>query len=155
MHPGFGRAAVATAMLACDVAQASADVQAAQNAADEASEDEYATAPVFVPYVPPPPADEADHRVERTPTRFDLGSAYSAVAQVDVGACKADGLAAGYGRVVLGFESDGAPTGVALELPAGSAPASRACVEQAFRRVRVAPFDGTAVSVRRSFYVKA
>jgi hypothetical protein len=56
--------------------------------------------------------------------------------------------------VVLGFGTDGVPARVGLELPAGSAPASQACVESAFQAVQVAPFDGSAMTVRRQFYVK-
>jgi hypothetical protein len=44
---------------------------------------------------------------------------------------------------------------VSIEMPAGSTPASRACVEEAFRAVRVAPFDGAPVNVQRAFFVKA
>jgi hypothetical protein len=94
----------------------------------------------------PPPRDER--------RAFDLGGAYGQVARVDVDACKADGLATGYGRVVLGFDDDGAPAGVSIEMPAGSAPEAHECVEDAFRKVRVAPFDGPTANVRRVFYVK-
>lgn len=58
-------------------------------------------------------------------------------------------------RVTLGLQADGTPTGISVELPAGSTATSRACVEQAFRTVRVPQFDGTAVNVRRTFFVKA
>jgi hypothetical protein len=95
----------------------------------------------------PPPPDKT--------RAFDLGGAYGEMARVDVDACKADGLATGYGRVVLGFDEDGAPAGVSIEMPAGSSPEARACVDEAFRKVRVAPFDGAAVNVRRVFYVKS
>lgn len=86
---------------------------------------------------------------------FDLGGAYGALASVDLAACKADGLAAGYGKVVVGFDADGAPASVSVVLPGGSADGARGCVEGAFRNVRVAPFDGSAVTVQRSFFVKA
>jgi hypothetical protein len=153
-NPGLGRLAFAAAFAAAEIAQASDDAQAAQAARDEAY-DGAPAGPVVISDQPGLPADEADHRVEHAPARFDLSAAYGAVDHVDVDACKADGLAAGYGRVVLGFVSDGAATGVALALPAGSSPDARACVEAAFRRVRVAPFDGAAVNVRRPFFVKA
>jgi hypothetical protein len=98
-----------------------------------------------VPPAPPPRESRA----------FDLGGAYGQIAQVDVGECKADGLAPGYGRVLLGFGTDGAPVDVGVEIPAGSTQASRACLENAFRKIRVAPFDGATANVRRAFYVKA
>jgi hypothetical protein len=98
-----------------------------------------------------PPAADPAHEARA----FDLGSAYGEIARVDVGTCKADGLATGYGRVILGFDDSGAPTSVGVEIPAGSTPAARSCLENAFRKVHVAPFDGAAVNVRRAFYVKA
>jgi hypothetical protein len=98
--------------------------------------------------VPPPPAPVV------VPTRFDLGGAYGVLAGVELDPCKAQGLAAGYGRVTVPFEPDGTPGRVAVEMPAGSAPAAHACIEEAFRAVRVAPFDGAPVNVRRAFFVK-
>jgi hypothetical protein len=109
------------------------------------------TAPRPIP--PHLPASAADHRVD-TPVRFDLGGAYGAVAKVDLSSCKALGLTPGYGRVVLAFDPDGAAAGVGVDLPAGSSPAARACVEQAFGAARVSPFDGAPMNVRRTFFVK-
>jgi hypothetical protein len=86
---------------------------------------------------------------------FDRGDAYGAMANVDLDACKADGLVTGYGRVVLGFRGNGAPASVSVEMPQGSTTGARSCVESAFGKVRVAPFDGDAVTVQRSFFVKA
>jgi hypothetical protein len=112
---------------------------------------------VYVDTTPHPtpahlPASAADHRVEHR-VAFDLGGAYGALASVDLGACKAAGLGTGYGKVALAFAPDGRAAGVALQLPAGSAPAARACVEQAYRAVTVTPFDGSPVNVRRAFFV--
>jgi hypothetical protein len=114
-------------------------------------DDGAADVPVAVP--PHEPASEADRRVEeRTP--FALAAAYGALAHVELEPCRAQGLAAGYGRVALAFANDGAPAAVGVRLPAGSAPGAQACVEQAFRAVRVAAFDGAPVNVRRPFFVK-
>jgi hypothetical protein len=85
--------------------------------------------------------------------RFDLGGAYAALSRVDLTDCREDGLARGYGRALVAFADDGSAIGVGLELPVGSAPDARACVEDAFRRASVAPFDGDTVNVRRAFYV--
>jgi hypothetical protein len=109
------------------------------------------TAPRPIP--PHLPASAADRRVD-TRAPFDLGGAYGSLARVDLSACKAQGLAAGYGRVVLAFDPDGTAAGVGVELPAGSSPAARACVEQAFGAARVSPFDGAPMNVRRTFFVK-
>lgn len=87
---------------------------------------------------------------------FDLQKAYGALDGVDLGACKADGLVAGYGRVVLGFATNGAPASVSVELPAGSSASAQSCVQDAFRKVQVSPFDGDSIATaRRSFFVKA
>jgi hypothetical protein len=114
---------------------------------------------VYVDTTPHPtpshlPASAADHRVEHR-VAFDLGGAYGALANVDLGACKAAGLGTGYGKVTLAFDPDGHPGGVGVELPAGSSPAATACVEQAYGAVTVSPFDGSAISVSRAFFVKA
>jgi hypothetical protein len=108
----------------------------------------------LMPIPPHEPAAAADSRVEAAPKRFDLSGAYSAVDGVDLSACKADGLAAGYGRVAIGFAATGSPAGLTVDLPDGSTPAARACVEGAFRQVSVAAFDGADVKVTRSFFVK-
>jgi hypothetical protein len=87
---------------------------------------------------------------------FDPQKAYSAVDGVDLGMCKATGLVAGYGRVVLGFATNGGPASVSVEMPAGSPASAKSCVEDAFRKVQVAPFDGDSIATaRRAFFVKA
>jgi hypothetical protein len=89
------------------------------------------------------------------PKPFDLGGAYGAIAQVDLASCKAEGLAPGYGHVVLGFLPDGSVGGVAVQLPPSSSPWAHACVESALRGVRVSPFAGDQpATVRRELYVK-
>jgi hypothetical protein len=114
---------------------------------------------VYVDTTPRPtpahlPASDADHRVEHR-VAFDLGGAYGALANVDLGACKAAGLGTGYGKVTLAFAPDGRAAAVGVDLPAGSSPAARACVEQAYRAVTVSPFDGSPVNVSRAFFAKA
>lgn len=106
------------------------------------------------PIPPHLPASAADTRVDKD-RPFDLGAAYGALAHVDLDACKDHGLSAGYGRVTLGFANDGTPAGVGVDLPDGSKPEARACVEQAFQAVRVAPFEGAGASVRRAFFVNS
>jgi hypothetical protein len=85
---------------------------------------------------------------------FDLGAAYGAIRDVDLSACRDEGLAAGYGRVVVGFMPDGRVGGVALDLPWASSAEARDCVESAYRQVRVRPFPGgQPATARASFYV--
>jgi hypothetical protein len=99
----------------------------------------------YAPPAPPPPPG---------PRAFDLSAAESSVAAVDVDACKAEGLAPGYGHATVAFAPDGTVHGVALDLPAATSPAARACIETAFRTPHVAAFSGDQVmNVRRSFYV--
>jgi hypothetical protein len=114
---------------------------------DPAAQAALAHVPLAVPPAQPMPAVVQ-------PTHFDLGSAYGALGHVDLEACKTEGLAPGYGRVLLAFEPDGTPAHVAVQMPAGSAPSATRCVVEAFRGVRVAPFDGAPVNVRRQFYVE-
>ena len=137
-----------------DLAQANQNPEQEWTEADDTAPEEPGsvnTAPRPIP--PHLPASAADHRVD-TAARFDLGGAYGALAGIDLSSCKAQGLAPGYGRVVLAFAPDGAAAGVGVDLPAGSSPAARACVEQAFGAARVSPFDGAPTNVRRTFFVK-
>jgi hypothetical protein len=155
-HPGLGRNLVAnTALVAYGIATMDSGPRRGwvtehdDLAPDEDDDVDRQEALAHVPLlVPPPPAPVV------VPTRFDLGGAYGALAGVELDPCKAQGLAAGYGRVTVPFEPDGTPGRVAVEMPAGSAPAAHACIEEAFRAVRVAPFDGKPVNVRRAFFVK-
>jgi hypothetical protein len=131
----------------------------------------------------PPPADvpvdaqveepDPEPRIERVPTGtqvpvdlqprpatkpaprpFDLGGAYAAMAKVDLTTCKEAGVAPGYGHVELEVLPDGTVGGVMVQLHAATA-GGRACAEQAFRGVRVAPFDGEQpVRVQRDFFVR-
>jgi hypothetical protein len=112
--------------------------------------------PLRVRVGPIPPHEQpsaADTRVESR-TAFDLGGAYSALAQVDLTPCKAQGLAAGYGRVEIAFANAGTPASLNVSLPAGSSASAQACVDDAFKRVQVARFDGSRATVRRSFFVQ-
>jgi hypothetical protein len=152
--------AIAGAVVAYEVAEgleSTDNPEREWTTADESSEEddaEVSTAGMARPVPPHMPASAADRRVEPQHMGFDLGRAYGSLAKVDLDACRAQGLISGYGRVTVAFEPAGTPVGVNLELPTGSAPAARACVEQAFRSVRVAPFEGAPVNVRRAFFVK-
>ena len=110
----------------------------------------------YVPVAPEPPqryAPPAPPPLEG-PRAFDLRAAESSVAAVDVGACKEEGLATGYGHATVAFTPDGTVDAVALDLPAGTSSTARACLETAFRTPHVAAFSGDQVmNVRRSFYV--
>jgi len=149
---------VAGAVVAYELAETTDNPEQEWTTADEPSgedEDEPSTAGMVRPIPPHMPASAADQRVEKQLVGFDLGGAYGAIAHVDLDPCKAVGLAPGYGRVIVAFEAGGAPVGVGVALPAGSAPAAHACVEQAFRDIRVTPFEGAPVNVRRGYFVKA
>lgn len=99
----------------------------------------------YAPPAPPPPP---------APRAFDLAAAESSLAAVDVGACKAEGLPPGYAHATVAFAPDGTVHAVALDLPAGTSPDARTCIESAFRTSHVAPFSGDQVmNVRRGFYV--
>jgi hypothetical protein len=89
------------------------------------------------------------------PSPFDPGAAYGAVAGVDLAPCKDEGLASGYGHVVVGFMPDGSVGGVAVDLPPASSPWAHGCVENELRQMRIASFDGEQpMNVRRDFYVR-
>jgi hypothetical protein len=158
VRPGVGAAVAARAIVAYEVAgpdgawtvspEREWTTENGDPLDDDGSTEE---ALAHVPLAVPPPGDPP----APLPTKFDMGGAYGALSHVDLAACKEQGLRAGYGRVLLGFEPDGRPVGVSIEMPAGSTPEARSCVEQAFRTVRVAPFEGAPVNVRRAFFVGA
>jgi hypothetical protein len=152
-----GRGALAATAFAVDVvdvaAIGAANPEKEWTTADERPVDPPGAPNALAPIPPHLPASAADQRVDKQ-TAFDLGGAYGALAKVDLAPCKALGIAPGYGRVVLAFDPDGTPAGVGVDLPAGSTPAAQTCVEQAFGAVRVAPFDGAPMNVRRAFFVK-
>jgi hypothetical protein len=145
---------VATAVLAYDLAEE------ARNTPPGDHEDILdAPDPVvveYVPVVPEPPQRYAPPAPPPPPgpRAFDLGGAQSTLAAVDVAACKSEGLTPGYAHATVAFAPDGTVHAVALDLPEGSSPDARTCIESAFRTAHVAPFSGDQVmNVRRSFYV--
>lgn len=164
-HAGAGYAGLEMLELVADAAQA------AQAASDDASPDpgspqgEWLTddgsPPRDEPAAPPaqprivalPPHASAPGTTTERPRPFNLGGAYGAIARINLSDCEEQGLASGYGHVTLTFEESGSPGTVGVDLPQGSASGSRSCVERAFHAVRVAPFDGTQVNVRRVFHV--
>jgi hypothetical protein len=156
VHSRTDRAIVAAADAILAIAEVAQAVQEAQSAQASAEDDDPSGDPPLRvrlgPIPPHEPAAAADTRVEsRTP--FDLGGAYGALANVDLDACKVQGLAPGYGRVEIAFVTDGSPRDVRLTLPTGSTDSARACVESAFQQMRVAPFDGAEATIKRPFYV--
>jgi hypothetical protein len=149
------RATAGLIVAAGEVAEASGNPEAESTEADDSGPPDIVVVQVGPHPVPlHMPASAADHRVERH-VAFDLGGAYGALAKVDLDACKAQGLTGGYGRVVLAFAPDGSAAGTSIDLPEGSSPAARTCVEQAFGAVHVSAFDGAPMNVRRAFFVKA
>jgi hypothetical protein len=155
VHDRTARAIMAATDAVLTVAELADFVQNAQAVArEDDTPPEPPRAVRFAPIGPYEPPAAAEKPAEpRTP--FDLGGAYGALSHVDLDACKAQGLPAGYGRVEVAFVADGSSRDLRLALPDGSPEPARACVETAFRQVHVAPFDGAQVTVRRSFYVGA
>jgi hypothetical protein len=158
-HPGAGaNLIVNTAVLAYDVNAATSSNNQREWLTEDGSHPapeepelppETQAALASVPLaVPPHPGRVSE------PVRFDLAGAYQELAAVDLEGCKAEGLAPGYGRVVVSFRPDGVPATVVFAPPPDSEMRAYKCVEKAFRAVRVAPFDGSPVMLRRPFFVK-
>lgn len=82
---------------------------------------------------------------------FDRAGANAALARVNLQPCVRPGGPSGAGRITVVF----APTGVVVSAVVDggdfSVTAVGACISARFRGVRVAPFDGGPVSVRRTF----
>jgi hypothetical protein len=154
LHTTAGRVLVGAAILGYGIAANVHNPESEWTTTDGSPADEDDDVDEGLRPVPPhEAASEADRRVERR-TPFALAAAYGALARVDLAPCTAQGLATGYGRIVLAFTNDGAPAGMRVDLPSGSSLQAGACVEQAFRAVRVSAFDGAPVNVRRAFFVK-
>jgi len=110
---------------------------------------------VRVPVGAPQAVDMNRPVIPAAPERsFDAGRAYAAIDRVDLGPCRARGLAIGYGHALMTYSPDGSVANVALELPEPSSRDATWCADQVFRTARVSPFDGQqTATVRRGFYI--
>lgn len=85
---------------------------------------------------------------DKEATAKALGDAASSIAS-----CKSPGGPTGAGHITVEFAPTGHVANTVMEAPYATTPVG-ACVDAAFRKVVVPPFDGTSVSVGKSFNVE-
>jgi hypothetical protein len=90
----------------------------------------------------------------REPRRFDAAGASAALGNVDLKRCGRAGGFHGAGHATITFEPTGRIAKAEVDAPAkASKTAAAACVAKAFASAHVAPFDGSAVTVGKSFRI--
>jgi hypothetical protein len=142
-----GRAAAFDGLLAMAIL-----ADAAQSAPPEP---EVVYVPVYpVPERPVPPSPPA---ATSAPPRvlFDGGAATDSVHELDLGACVARGVPAGYGHARLTFDPDGRVTAVAVDRPAGVRADGVQCLGQLLSRASAPRFDGSPATLGVRFEVRA
>lgn len=85
---------------------------------------------------------------------FDATAALAALHAVDLSPCAERAARGTYGHARVTFSSDGAVAGVHIDDPTGGAEETAACVEQRLGRIAIAPFDGGAMTVGASYFVR-
>jgi hypothetical protein len=99
-------------------------------------------------------APEATTETVREPRRFDAAGSTAALARVDLKACGHAGGLHGAGHVRITFAPTGRVSKVDVDAPAGAAKtAGGACVAKKFGSVQVSAFDGSPVTIQKSFRV--
>jgi hypothetical protein len=104
---------------------------------------------------PLPPLADDPPAAPTPPQAFDRSGAAMALAAVDVQSCKSGGDGpTGSGHVKITFAPDGTVTSATVDSGAFPGTGTGACVAGRFRKVRIAPFAGGAVTVGKSFAVQ-
>jgi len=113
----------------------------------------------------PPPVRHADPRAVQhveyptdcdtrtTPGPFERACAAKALASVDLSGCLQDGSAGG-GHLKVRFVPSGNVDETQVDSPNFTDTATGRCVEERFRRIHIPPFQGSPVTVGKSFTVQ-
>jgi hypothetical protein len=98
-----------------------------------------------------PPAPPAPHPPE--PALFRLGAGYGILGQIDLTACRNQGLQAGYLHMKVTFEDSGRVVRAAVQSPTAPPPLALACIGDQLRTAMVPVFAGGDVTLSKSFFV--
>ena len=99
-------------------------------------------------------ASGADHPPP-DPVLFRLGAGYGALGQIDLEPCRDYGLASGYLRMRVTFRHSGAVAHATVESEAQPPPEALACIGERLQEATVPAFDGSNVTLSKSFFVGA
>jgi DNA-directed RNA polymerase specialized sigma24 family protein len=99
---------------------------------------------------PPPPA-QANGPIAAQGRPFDRGEALRALGQVNYAACATSSTPPGPSHFRVTFVPDGSASSVVVDSGVVNGRPEGACVAAAVRQVHVPPFDGSDVTVGRSF----
>jgi hypothetical protein len=97
-------------------------------------------------------ASRADHPPP-DPVFFRLGAGYGALGHIDLEPCRDYGLASGYLHMRVTFRHSGAVAHATVESEAQPSPEVLACIGERLRAATVPGFDGSNVTLSKSFFV--
>jgi hypothetical protein len=97
-------------------------------------------------------ASGADHPSPE-PVLFRLGAGYGALGRIDLEPCRDYGLPSGYLRMRVTFRHTGAVAHATVESEAQPSPEVLACIGERLQGAVVPGFDGSDVTLSKSFYV--
>jgi hypothetical protein len=88
-----------------------------------------------------------------SPPAFDAKAARSALADVELDACRAAGAPRGYGHAKATINPSGDISKVVVDEPAGMSVGAVKCIGDAIGRVTVPEFSGSFVTVGTTYFV--
>ena len=103
------------------------------------------------PALPPSPRDTPTP----DPIRFQIGAGYGALSHVDVAACKARGLQAGYLHVHATFTHLGYVVRASVESQAAPPPPALDCIADRLRQAGVPQFEGSEATLSKTYFVES
>jgi|SRR5580700_9233540 hypothetical protein len=103
----------------------------------------------------PPPRATPSLRPSDEPVTFLLGAGYGALGHIDLEPCRESGLPSGYLRMRVTFRPGGGVARAAVESLAQPPAEALSCVGQHLAAAMVPAFDGSDVTLSKSFFVGA
>jgi hypothetical protein len=101
-----------------------------------------------IPHLPPMTTTEPTH------TPFDADTARSALHAIDPSACIARGAPPGYGHARVTFNEEGHVSQIVVDAPPGMNADAATCVGETLGGATVGAFEGGAVTVGTSYFLR-
>jgi hypothetical protein len=101
-----------------------------------------------IPHLPPRTTTEPTH------TPFDADAARAALHAADPSACIARGAPSGYGHARVTFGEEGRVSQVVVDAPAGMNDDAAVCIGETLGNATVGAFEGGAVTVGTSYFLR-
>jgi hypothetical protein len=106
-------------------------------------------APAPAVFLPPSPRD----RPRPDPIPFRLGAGRGALGLIDLAPCREDGLPPGYVHMRVTFQHSGHVVHAAVESATAPPPDALECIGEQLEAAMVPVFDGSDVTLSRSYFV--